>query len=87
MTLDDDKRGEGEPIPDDGPEWHSVAEECAYWKALALSYGAKLRALESTLQCTWTVRADESGTLWAVAVDHPTIAHQIDPLSDIAKNL
>lgn len=84
--LDDDK-GEGEPIPDDGPEWGSVAEECAYWKALALSYGAKLRAIEGTMQCAWTVRADESGRLWAVAVDHPTHVHQIDPLSEVAKKL
>jgi len=83
--LDDDNGGEGEPIPDDGPEWGSVEAERDYWKGLALSYGAKLKALEHTLAGTWTVRQDSVGKLWAV--DEAEHSYRLDSLFDVAKKL
>jgi len=45
MPLDKTPEGEGEPIDEGGPEWQRVEQERDYWKDLALSYGAKLKAL------------------------------------------
>ncbi len=84
--LDDDDKGEGEPIPDDGPEWGSIEEECAYWKKLAQEYGAKLKALECAMAVKWTIEPGENGKLWVVQRE-ADVAFQIDSLTDIAKKL
>lgn len=61
--LDDEQPGdgEGEPLDEGRPEWDSVEAERDYWKSLALSYGAKLRAIEHTMGATWTVEAAADG--------------------------
>lgn len=69
MQLDDDDNGgEGEPVHDDGPEWDSVEAERDYWKALALTYGAKLGALQATMAATWTVEHAADGS-WITRAD------------------
>lgn len=85
--LDNDNHGEGEPIPDDGPEWGSVEEECAYWKGLALSYGAKLKAIEHTMTMTWVIESDNLGMYVRPEPDVERITIHVSGLSDIAKKL
>lgn len=40
------------------PEFETPQQEIAYWKGLALSYGAKLRAVEVVMGRTWTAKFD-----------------------------
>lgn len=54
-----------------GPEWESVEQERDYWKALALSYGAKLKALELIMQASWTVKPADDGKLWIEQTEEP----------------
>lgn len=69
--------------PDEGPEWENVEQERDYWKGLALSYGAKLKAIEHTMAGTWTVIHTKDGKVWVV--DEQASSFPIDGLSDIAK--
>jgi hypothetical protein len=47
---------EGEPLDEGLPEWESVEAERDYWKALALSYGAKISAIRHAFEQDWTVK-------------------------------
>jgi len=48
------------------PEWDTVEQERDHWKKLALSYAAKLSAIEHTMGRTWTVELDATGQHWIV---------------------
>ena len=50
--------------PNTGPEWDTVEQERDYWKALALSYAAKIGAMDATMKRTWTVKIGADGNHW-----------------------
>lgn len=45
-------------VTDTGPEFPTVEAERDYWKGLALSYAAKLGALELVFKRSWTAKVD-----------------------------
>jgi hypothetical protein len=56
-----------------------------YWKALALSYGAKLKAVELTFAATFTIQPDAQGKLWVVQTDDPFRAYPVASMKDVLK--
>ena len=50
---------------DKEPEFPTVEAECAYWKRLALAYGAQISAMKHVLATSWTVTGpDRDGVFW-----------------------
>jgi cation diffusion facilitator CzcD-associated flavoprotein CzcO len=76
---------DGEPLDEGRPEWETVEEERDYWKALALEYGAKLKAIEHTMKATWTVEFDGKGDGWVVQTDGDTTRRA--PLASLEETL
>lgn len=57
MTIEKDPRYP-DAVQSDEPEFESVEKERDYWKGLALSYAAKLGALQVVMNKSWTASVD-----------------------------